>query len=83
MDYRDYSQNPGKYRLFKTAAAGTNIFTNNAEGDISEGTIVGIKFITTARNQLYRRDEPVYMVTLQGGREWGALYGSALTDFVL
>jgi hypothetical protein len=83
MDYSDYQRNPSKYGMFKTAVVDQSVFTHNGEQDLPMGTIVGVRFNCTARNQMFRRDEPVYEVTLQGGKVWGYLFGHALTDFVI
>lgn len=79
FDYTDYTANPGKYRLFKTARIATHLFTNNGEHDLHEGTFVGITYHCTARNQLYRRDEPLYR--LSGSNR--IVYANVLCDFVL
>lgn len=81
-DPRDFAANPGKYQLFKTATVARSIFTHNAEHDIPEGTIVGLRYICTARNQLFRRDEPVYALT-RNGSEDVTVYGNTLTGFTL
>jgi hypothetical protein len=73
----------GKAALYRTAVVKGHIFTHNGEQDIAEGTIVAVSFRCMARNQMYKREEPVYSVTLQGGKYWGDLYESALCDFVL
>jgi len=83
MDYQDYKANPGKYPLFKTAVVAQSVFTENGTADLPEGTIVGVTFDAVRRNAMFRRDEPVYAITLQDGRMWGYLFGHALTDFVL
>ena len=83
MDHKDFALNPKKYELFKTAVIESSIFTENGESDLAVGTIVGVKFDGVRRNQLRRRDEPVYEITLQSGKFWGYLFANALTDFVL
>jgi len=73
----------GKAALYRTAVVKGHIFTHNGEQDLPAGTIVGVAFLCLARNQMFKRYEPIYTVTLQGGQHWGNLYESALTDFVL
>lgn len=82
FDHTDFVQNPKKYELFKTAEIAKNVFTNNGENDLPEGEIVGIQYFTTARNQIYRRMEPVYSVTVNG-KFWGQVYANTLRNFVL
>lgn len=79
FDHRDYAQNPLKYRLFRTATVRAHIFTHNGQDDLREGEIVAIEYAGDARNQMYRREEPVYRVK---GTEH-ALYANALSDFTL
>jgi hypothetical protein len=81
--HQDFTDNPGKYRLFKTAAVAQNIFTHNGEHDLSAGAYVGVEFFAVQRNQLRRREEPVYSIKTQDGQFWGHLYASALADFCL
>ena len=81
--HTDYLTNPKKYELFKTAIINTNLLTHNGDFDLTKGTIVGIKFRCIAPNKLYRRNEPVYSVTLQNGLFWGDVYANSLTNFVL
>lgn len=82
-DAKDFAQNPGKYALFCTAEVAAHIATENAENDLREGEIVGIKYFAIARNHLYRRDEPVYAVTRQDGTFYGHVYANSLRNFVL
>ena len=72
-----------KCPLYKTAELATHVFTNNGDDDLSAGTIVGVSYIGQQLNQMHKRDEPVFAVTLQGGRFWGHLYANALDRFVL
>ena len=61
FDHNDYQQNPGKYRLFKTAELR---FTIINEGDgVPAGTIVGIEYCGDVYNRLHRRTEPVYRLS--------------------
>ena len=75
---KDFAANPGKYRLFKTAAIARHVFTENGAQDIPEGQIVKIEFRCIARNRLFRRDEPVYTVN-----DSLDLYANVLKDFCL
>ena len=61
FDHQDFTRNPKKYELFKTAIVRNTMI--NEEGETREGTIVGLRFAGVKRNQLYRRDEPVYMLS--------------------
>ncbi len=81
-DQKDFDANPKKYELFCTATIAKHIVTHEGEQDLPEGTIVGVRYATTARNQLFRRNEPVFAVTVRG-QFWGHLYASAMKDFVL
>jgi hypothetical protein len=81
-DAKDFARDPEKYRLFKTAQIARHVFTNNGEFDLPEGKYVELRYRCTARNQLFRRDEPVYTVTADD-KEWGDIYGNALTGFTL
>lgn len=78
-DHQDFISNPGKYKIFKTARVAGNIFTHNGEQDLAAGTFVAIKYLCTARNQMYRRNEPVYSI-IGHDRD---LYANALSNFVL
>ena len=60
-DHSDFVRNPGKYELFKTATVRNTMVRE--DGETLEGTIVGLRFAGVKRNQLYRRDEPVYMLS--------------------
>lgn len=81
FDYLDFSANPGKYRLFATARIAGHLFTENGESDAEAGTYVSLQYLNTVRNQMFRREEPIYMATAKG-KEW-TLYASALADFCL
>ena len=76
---QDYQQNPGKYELFRTAVIDKTVFTSPGEQLLTEGDFVGIEYAGKARNQLFRRDEPLYRVK---GTD-RTLYGNCLRDFVL
>ncbi len=80
-DAKDFAANPEKYRLFKTAVVARTIFTENAVNDFPEGTHVGVRYLCTAPNQLFRRNEPVYIITR--GDKQATVYGNALDRFVL
>ena len=82
-DAKDFEQNPGKYKLFCKAEVAAHIVTDNASNDLYEGEIVGIKYFATARNPLFRRNEPVYAVTRQDGSFYGHVYANSLHSFVL
>lgn len=72
-----------KVELYRTAVIARNVFTNNAEGDLAEGTHVGVSYVCDAYNAMRRQTESVYRVTLIGGKEWGDIYENCLKDFVL
>lgn len=82
FDFQDFAANPGKYQLFRTARVPAHVFTANGENDIPAGAIVGVKFRCIARNQMRRREEPVYSVTVNG-QFWGDMYASGLDHFTL
>lgn len=82
FDYQDFAANPRKYQAFRTARVPGGIFTHNGERDIPAGAIVAVEYRLTARNQMFRRDEPVYAVTYNG-ETWGDLYASTLDQFTL
>lgn len=69
--------------FYRTARVRGHIFTHNGADDLPAGEIVGVRFCRMAYNAMYRRTEPVYTVTLQGGRVYGDLYENALTGFGL
>lgn len=76
-EHKDFLANPTKYSLFKTATTRANFFGANGD-DVSEGTIVGLEYLGVRRNQLYKRDEPVYR--LNTGH---TVYANSLVNFVL
>ena len=76
-DHTDFLANPKKYSLFKTATTRVNFFGENG-ADVSEGTIVGLDYLGVRRNQLYKRDEPIYR--LNTGH---TVYANSLVNFVL
>jgi len=82
FNHQDFVSNPEKYRLFATARVASNVFTENGKSDLREDEPVAVFFQFNARNQLYRRSEPVYEIQ-KDGKFWGFLYASALKDFVL
>lgn len=61
FNFQDFQRNPKKYELFKTATVRNTMI--HQDGETLEGTIVGIRFAGVKRNQLYRRDEPVYVLS--------------------
>ena len=83
---KDYSENPGKYKLFNTARIARQIITLNGKDDLLEGTFVSIKYRCEALNKLYGRYEPIYTIT---NTEHGVpseardVYANNLKDFVL
>ena len=76
FDHQDFTRNPKKYELFKTATVRNTMI--NEDGETREGTIVGLRFAGVKRNQLYRRNEPVY--ALSTGE---MCYANNLHSFVL
>jgi hypothetical protein len=76
-EHADFLANPTKYTLFKTATTTTHFFCENGN-DVPKGTIVGLEFFGVKRNQLYKRDEPVYK--LNTGH---VVYANNLHRFVL
>ena len=76
-DHKDFLSNPKKYSLYKTATTRANFFGANGD-DVAEGTIVGLDYLGVRRNQLYKRDEPIYR--LNTGH---TVYASSLVNFVL
>ena len=81
-DPKDFAANPRKYELYKTAEVARHIFTEDGADDLAPGTILRVKFHCVARNQLYRRDEPVYLCE-SAGKDHGYFYASTLENFVL
>lgn len=82
FDHSDYTRNPGKYELFRTARINTHVFTENGVDDLQEGQYVAVQFLRHAWNAMRRRQEPVYSVTI-GGKVWGYMFANALGNFVL
>ncbi len=78
-DHAEYVDAPIKYQLFRTAKVQNHVVTHNGEADLEAGQWVGLEYAGTVRNQLYRRDEPIYHIK---GTEH-TLYASNLTDFCL
>ena len=76
-EHKDFLANPGKYTLFKTATTAAHFFGEDGN-DVPKGTIVGLECLGVRRNQLYRRDEPIYR--LNTGH---TVYANALSSFVL
>jgi hypothetical protein len=76
-DHADFVANPRKYQLYTSADVARNLFGENG-ADVPAGTPVGVKFIGVRRNQLYKRDEPVYQITTGH-----VVYANALSSFVL
>lgn len=60
-EHSDFERNPKKYELYKTATLRNTIV--HQDGETTAGTIVGIRFAGVKRNQMYRRNEPVYMLS--------------------
>jgi hypothetical protein len=81
FNYADFSANPGKYRQFSTARLAGNLFTEGGANDGKAGTVVSLQYLNTVRNQMFRREEPIYLASANG-QEW-AVYASALADFCL
>lgn len=82
FNHADFLAAPEKYKIFRTARVARHVLTHNGENDLPEGAIVGVRFYAVARNQLFRRDEPIYTV-IHEGREWGTVYANALADLTL
>lgn len=76
FNHADFVRNPGKYELFKTAIVRNLII--NQEGEVPEGTIVGIKYAGERFNPLYRRNEPLYVLSTGD-----VCYANNLHSFVL
>jgi len=81
-DPKDFSVNPNKYALFRTAIVARSIITENGEDDLEAGRAVAIRHIRNAWNGVHHRDEPVYSVTADG-KVWGMVFGNVLGDFML
>jgi hypothetical protein len=78
FDYNDFEANPKKYTMFKTARIANSVFTVNGNNDLEAGRVVGIKYIGSKFNDLYRRIVPIYQCDTGH-----ILDGYALGDFVL
>jgi len=78
-DPKDFQANPKKYELFKTAVIASHCFTENGTDDLTEGQHVGIQYFCTAKNSLYNRMEPIYLIT---GTD-RTIYANTLKDLVL
>lgn len=76
FDYQDFARNPKKYELFKTAIVRNTMIRE--DGETLEGTTVGLRFAGVKRNQLYRRNEPVYVLSTGD-----VCYANNLHSFVL
>jgi len=76
-EHKDFLANPKKYSLFKTATTRANFFGENG-ADVPKGTIVGLEYLGVRRNQLYKRDEPIYR--LNTGH---TVYANSLHEFTL
>jgi hypothetical protein len=79
FDHTDFTRAPIKYQLFKTAKVRNHVHTHNGESDLEAGQYVGLEYAGTVRNQLYRRDEPIYRI--KGTAH--TLYATNLCDFCL
>ena len=74
---KDYEQNPGKYRLFRTAVLAVNI----PGTDLQKGQHVGIRFLDARVNRAHAGDPIMPIYEVEGLRHY--LYAMALADFVL
>lgn len=79
---KDYFENPGKYKLFRSARIARHVFTANGAADLAAGEYVSIKYRCEAFNSMYGRYEPVYTIvnTEHGARD---VYANTLTNFIL
>ena len=85
-DKNDYFQNPGKYKLFRSARIARHIFTENGTNDLAAGEFVSIKYRCEALNKMHGRYEPVYtIVNTEHGvpSEARDVYANNLASFVL
>jgi hypothetical protein len=85
-DKNDYFENPGKYKLFRSARIARHIFTENGDNDLKAGEFVSIKYRCEALNRMYGRYEPVYtIVNTEHGvpSEARDVYANNLASFVL
>lgn len=76
-DHSDFLANPRKYEIYSSAEVARHLFCENGD-DVPEGTPVGVQFMGVVRNQLYKRDEPIYKLTTGH-----VVYANALACFVL
>lgn len=79
FDHSDFARDAKKYGLFRTAKVARHIIS---EPTFNAGEYVALRFFGVRRNQLFRRDEPVYEITATDGRSTYA-YAAALADFCL
>jgi hypothetical protein len=85
-DKNDYFENPGKYKLFRSARIARHICTENGTNDLAAGEFVSIKYRCEAFNKMYGRYEPVYtIVNTEHGvpSEARDVYANNLASFVL
>ena len=85
-DKNDYFENPGKYKLFRSARIARQIITENGTHDLKAGEFVAIKYRCEALNKMYGRYEPVYtIVNTEHGvpKEARDVYANNLASFVL
>ena len=82
FDYADFQKNAPKFENYKTARVASHVFTENGEDDLEAGQFVAVRFMQNAYNGLRHRVEPVYSITT-GGKVWGVMFASNLSDFVL
>ena len=83
---KDYFENPGKYKLFRSARIASHVFTENGAADLAAGEYVSIKYRCEAFNKLYGRYEPIYtIVNTEHGvpSEARDVYANTLTNFIL
>ena len=83
---KDYFENPGKYKLFRSARIARHVFTENGTADLAAGEYVSIKYRCEALNRMYGRYEPVYtIVNTERGvpSEARDVYANTLTNFIL
>ena len=81
---KDYFENPGKYKLFRSARIARHVFTENGAADLAAGEFVSIKYRCEALNKMYGRYEPIYTITrTERGPENRDVYAHTLTNFVL
>jgi hypothetical protein len=78
FDHKDFTENPGKYRLFCTAQV---VRAPDSDPDLL-GQTVGVEYLRTAWNGVTHREEPIYQIRTAGGW-WGTLFANALGRFVL